>query len=1061
MAASNAPGVRLTVLGRLAAHTPAGTLSGPALGSRKGRQVLLLLATTRGRALSVDTIVDLLWDDVAPANARRGVASLVSRLRRTLGRDVIEGDATGYRLGPSVSVDLDEARALLQEAGERLADGETGLAAAAAQRAVELLAREPTHEVDLPPLAALTLLAEGRPVLLRDARLVAARALLGLDRGAEAAPLARTVLGQDPLDEEAARVVMAAQASSGSVSDALRTFATLRRKLREELGADPAPATASLHAALLRGDWRAQPGAAAPGKSRPGPAAARGSALVGRDAEVVRLGQRWAEAAGGRGGLVLIAGEAGVGKTALARQQADAARRTGGLVLEARCYEAERSRLLQPLAEALAVAGRTMHPDALRTAAAGHEDALARLVPSLAQLFPGDQSPPIGRRSPDAELRAVFEAVTGFVDRLSRQQPALLLLDDLQNAAPVTVEAVHALTRVATHGALLVVATIRPTEGAPALRLLEEAATRLDLGPLDAAAVAALAADAGHEERADEIAGRTGGHALFVVEILRDLAAGGDGRPASLQTSVLTRLERCGPTVSAVLRSGAVLGSAFDPLLAAEMAGTSAAEALAACEVALSDRLLVARADRYEFANDLIRDAIHDGVPEPSRIAQHRLAADLLVEEPEAVAVHAEAAGQWRRACLSWLLAAESALARFASADAEALADQALSLATQLDEPELLGRAFLARGHARDARSAHEQALDDCHEAVAAARRAGDLRLEMTALRAASGDVTVTVVDDVADIERPLLRMLDIARSLGDASAEADALTRLTVLSTARLDFVRAEEFTRRAEAVAAASNDPLATTNALDARKHVAAYQGLVGDLAEVIDPLEPALRRGGDLWSLQWTVFESSFVPLAAGDHAAALARMTEALEINRRSGYVASESWHLAHLGWVHRLAGDLPTALALGRKALDLSRRHGRHRWWLSTAAGHYAGSLLAAGLRAEAVDVLDPLRPTGPPVGDEAYRLRMAAPLARATGADADLRSADALFSGLRTAPGRAWLLGADVYLALGRAWLAHGDAERARQVLEPFASAAETCGWPAFAREARHVLKDT
>ncbi len=635
----------------------------------------------------------------------------------------------------------------------------------------------------------------------------------------------------------------------------------------------------------------------------------------------------------------------------------------------------------------------------------------------------------------------------------------LLFLDDLQNAAPVTVEAVHALTRAAGRAPLLLLATVRPTEGAPALRLLDPLASRVDLGPLDTDAVTALALEAGHVDRAAEIVGRTGGHALFVVEILRDLAAGGDGRPATLQTSVLTRLDRCGPSVAAVLRSGAVLGSAFDPLLAARLAGTTDAAALTACEIALADRLLLVAGDRYEFANDLIRDAIHDGIPEPSRVAQHRLAADLLVDQPEAVAGHAEAAGQWRRACLSWLLAAEDALARFAAADAEVLATQALSIAERLDEAELLGRAHLARGHARDASSAHEDSLVDLRAAVSAARRAGDLRLEMTALRAAGGDVTVTVVDDVAEIEQPLHRMLAIARSLGDAGAQADALTRLTVFWTARLDFVRAEEQAHRAELVAGASNDPLATTCALDARKHVDAYQGLVARLSEITEHLEQALRRTGDLWSLQWTVFESSFVPLAAGDHAAALARMNEALEINRRSGYLAAESWYLAHLGWVHRLAGDLPEALALGRQAVERSRRHGRHRWWASTAAALHAGTLLAAGERAEARALLEPLRPTGPAVGDEAYRLRIAAPLALATGTDADLAAADALFSCLRTAPGRAWLLGADVHLTLGRAWLAHGEPTRARRVLEPFADAAERSGWADLAADARRALE--
>ena len=80
-------------------------------------------------------------------------------------------------------------------------------------------------------------------------------------------------------------------------------------------------------------------------------------------------------------------------------------------------------------------------------------------------------------------------------------------------------------------------------------------------------------------------------------------------------------------------------------------------------------------------------------------------------------------------------------------------------------------------------------------------------------------------------------------------------------------------------------------------------------------------------------------------------------------------------------------------------------------------------------------------------------------MALATGTDADLAAADALFSCLRTAPGRAWLLGADVHLTLGRAWLAHGEPTRARQVLEPFADAAERSGWADLAADARRALE--
>jgi tetratricopeptide (TPR) repeat protein len=441
-------------------------------------------------------------------------------------------------------------------------------------------------------------------------------------------------------------------------------------------------------------------------------------------------------------------------------------------------------------------------------------------------------------------------------------------------------------------------------------------------------------------------------------------------------------------------------------------------------------------------------------------VAQHRLAADLLVDQPEVVARHAAAAGQPRRACLGWLLAAEDALARFAAEDAEFLASQALSIATELDDLELRARSLVARGHGRDAQSAYEQAHADFVEAADLARTARDPRLEMAALRAAGGDVTITVAETVAEIQRPLERMLAIARSLGDRAAEADALGRLTVLATSRLDFVEAGVLTTAAVRAAAGSNDPGATEHALDARKHLLAYQGIVSELPEITSRLADMQRRNGDLWSLQWTVFESAFAPLAAEDYPAALELMTEALELNRRSGFVSSESWYLGHIGWVRRLLGDLPEALSLGAESVEKSRRHGRHRWWASASASLFAASLLADHRPAEAIALLEPLRPVGAAVGDEGYRLRVLAPLAEASGDDAHLRAADALFTAMRLEPGHAWLLGADAHLSLARAWLARGERPRAVAVLDPFMAAATHNGWAGLVRQAAAVLRD-
>src|SRR5689334_21343696 len=96
------------------------------VGSRKARVLLALLASRRGRAVPLDEIVDVLWVEQRPRRPHREVATLVSRLRGRLGRDVVVGGSAGYRLGgpPAVVVDVDEAARLVVDGRARLVGGD-------------------------------------------------------------------------------------------------------------------------------------------------------------------------------------------------------------------------------------------------------------------------------------------------------------------------------------------------------------------------------------------------------------------------------------------------------------------------------------------------------------------------------------------------------------------------------------------------------------------------------------------------------------------------------------------------------------------------------------------------------------------------------------------------------------------------------------------------------------------------------------------------------------------------------------------------------------------------
>ncbi len=121
--------LRITLIGGLAVERDGTVLPTGEVGSRKARTVLKVLAAQRGRLVPMDRLVEVLWVGRPPADAAANVATLVSRLRASLGAGVIDGGRGGYRLvtGAAVIVDLDEATALVAEAETRLAAAQPGV----------------------------------------------------------------------------------------------------------------------------------------------------------------------------------------------------------------------------------------------------------------------------------------------------------------------------------------------------------------------------------------------------------------------------------------------------------------------------------------------------------------------------------------------------------------------------------------------------------------------------------------------------------------------------------------------------------------------------------------------------------------------------------------------------------------------------------------------------------------------------------------------------------------------------------------------------------------------
>lgn len=1044
--------VRIRLCGQLVVERDGHELADRALGSRKGRLLLQVLAAHRGRLVPTERIADVLWADDQPRDAAANVATLVSRLRAVLGEDVIAGSRAAYGLLPGGAwvTDVDTARQLVAEATDRHRAGEAGLAYVAATRAHDLLG-EHDGLVDLPGDDWVSPLREEIRGLRRSARHLAAVTAIHTGDRETARALAETAVAADPLDEQAYRDLMTALAADGQSATALAVYANLQRTLRRELGIDPHRDTREVHLTILRGD---QPATRSPVPSEPSLAEGR---LLGRADEVAAVREAWSAAVGGEPGLTLVIGEAGIGKSRLLAEAQSLVRATGGLVLGARCHVSERSLFLQPVVEALRPALTRQGSAALVDLAGPHADALVALLPQLSTAIPRAQRARGRPLDPEVERRQAYEAIAHVLTRLSRDRPVLLLLDDAQDAGLATVDLLDYLSRHLGAARVLLVAAARSEEGQALLERTGEPRRVVTLGLLPASAVTAMAAAAGHVDQAGALAARTKGHPFSVVEMLRALAAGESGIPASLAEAVLARVSRAGPDAEAAMQAAAVLGGQIDPEQLARLLDVSELEAVHRCEGCVAARMMTRGELGYEFANDLVQEVVYDAIPSPVRRAHHRSAADLLADRPEAMARHAEAIGDWSRAGRSWMLAGEEAMRRGATADAAALLDRAVHAARTAAQNDLLARVLLSRSRMWEALTDFGATLTDIDEALRLARAGGNPRLEMMALRARGGDVLVGLRYPAAEWAAQLTDGLRLAGELGDRVAESDFGARLAVLEVSRLRFDRALEHGRRAIAVARSAADERALAIGLDGIKTVHAYLGDVDQLKVVIEELGPLLRRIDHTWLLQWCVFESSFATMAVGDSRATRQRIDESLRLNEQTGYPAYAVFFLAHRGWFARLDGELDAALADGKEAVERGSSV-EHPWWRATAAGLYAATLLAAGKSGEAAEMAEAGYASVGESAAEGYRLRCLAPLAAASGSPDALHGADNILSGVTAPPGQAWVLGADAYLCTAQAWSAAGDPTRAATACAPLLRATGPGHWAVLRKAADTVM---
>jgi len=1025
--------VQLALCGDLTVVRDGVRLSGPRLGTRKARVFVAALAGARGAPMPADRLIEAVWPDRRPSDPQANLATFASRLRKVVGDGFVEPGASSYALGRGVELDLDVAAELVVSAGARLARGEPTLALSAASRALDLLgeSEELAHECE-------GVWADGlrhrATALRREARHVRAAAGTRTGQTDLASASAEAAVAADPYDERAHRDLMSALTHDGRATAALELYAALAARLAEGLGTDPDPETQRLHLALLRGEPAAAPAPVA-ASQRPG-------ALVGRQEELSRLDRAWTEAAAGRPSLVLVAGVPGIGKTRLLAELADLAGASGGLVLATRCRPGERSLFLQPFVEVLRPVLLSLPAPTLRALVGGHLAAWTRLLPELGELFGLDPEPEM---SHELARRRSFDAVVAVVVGLAERQPVLVAIDDVQYGADVTADLVAHLSARLDRAPVLVVAAAR-TDGLPRLLQLTTRATPLLLGPISPSAVGALARAAGFGVRADEVQARSRGHPLSVVASLQSLASGTDGVPHDLADAVVGQLGLLDPERAQLVAAASVLGTRVEPFVLARLVDRPEVDVVLACEQLVRSGLMTAAGADYDFANDLVQEAVLATVPEPLSVAFHRRAADLMTDRPERMARHAHEAGELARAAVGYLEAGRMARRMGALDDALVLLAPGLADAESAGEAPLTATVLLERARAHEARADYEAAESDVHAARAILSGSREPRLEMRSLRLLGGDIAVARRRPLAEVVDHNRAGLGLAAELGDAVAEAMFRTRITVLECTRLRLGTGLDLAKAGVAEARATGSAEAVARSLDGLKSAHAYGGDADGLRSVLAELIPLLGRLSVPWLMQWALLESALVPAAGGSWGEARRRVDEALEVNRATGYDAYAGFFRAQRGWLARWAGDLEAAMDDGRRSVaDTSPTD--HPWWYATAVGTYATTLVEVGRRDEAAALC--LAGLGALGGDAgaAYRLRCLAPLAAATGEG--LAEADALLAGVQAAPGRAWISGADAYLGVASAWRAAGEPARAGAALAPLFAATGRRHWAA------------
>lgn len=623
---------------------------------RKLQAVLALLALSTPRPVSDWRLIDEVWGDESLSDPTNSLQAQISHLRRALGRDVVVRDGGGYAL----KVDVDDVDALrferlIDRAQQRALEGDQRSAAQSYRSAISL--------VQAPPLGELIDFAFARDAAARfeELQLAAheglADAELASGRHAEQVLRLTELVRIHPFRERFHAQLIRALYRCGRQSDALRAYSDARRTLIDEVGVEPGPELRDLELAVLSHD----PSLAVPqidgDAPRSNPRDLRPLSdvsggphqfqLFGRHDEVDFLTSELDEAIGGRGRVVILAGEPGIGKTRLAEELASAAVLRGVAVAWGRCYSGRGAPAFWPWTQAVGSLVAQL-PAEVSVAAFGRgAAAVGQVLPEVHALMPGLSPPP--SLDPESERFRLCDALSLALRGFASERPLVIVLDDVHWADASSLQMLAYLADTLNESPLLIVVTYRSV-GAPANGALTETmadlarqpmASRLDVVGLDQDAVRALivaSTSTATEEFLGAIYRRTQGNPFFLVESLRLRSSDGalDGLetvPPGVREVTRQRVRLLPDDTVGAIEAASVLGSDFELATLATSLDVDAPGALALLEPAFEAGLLTAGDSTgwdYRFSHVLVRDTLYEGLGVAVRARLHQRAGEAL-----------------------------------------------------------------------------------------------------------------------------------------------------------------------------------------------------------------------------------------------------------------------------------------------------------------------------------------------------------------------------------------------------------------------------------------------